>query len=411
MPKGLRNGIGGGLLILGMLAGTALGQTPQDVQEAERARAAHAAARAEAEARSAAARAQEQRLATDRVAAAARLRGLEQTTAETAERIAALRARQQAAQARIAERAATLAPMLPVMERLALYPAETLLAVPLPPEQAVRGLLVLGGLSRRLEREAVALRDAQAQAMQARRETEAELPRLAAAQTAQAREAAALDSRIEAARQSRKQAEDEAADAARQAAAAASRADSLRAAIARIEAERRAAEARARAEAAAALRARREAEAEAAKRRQEALARPAGRGLSAANSRLTVPVTGQLVRGFGDASDGGPSSGMTWTPVPGARVVAPCGGRVAFADRFRSYGLLLILDCGGGWHAVLGGLERLDAQVGENVQQGEPVGAMLPESQQAGSGRGTLYMELRRSGRPVDPAPYLRARG
>ena len=45
----------------------------------------------------------------------------------------------------------------------------------------------------------------------------------------------------------------------------------------------------------------------------------------------------------------------THLALPAARVVATCAGRVAFASPFRSYGLLLIVDCGGGYHAVLAG--------------------------------------------------------
>jgi len=53
-----------------------------------------------------------------------------------------------------------------------------------------------------------------------------------------------------------------------------------------------------------------------------------------------------------------------------------CGGRVVFAAPFRSYGLLLIVDCGGGYHVVMAGFQKLDAAVGQLVRAGEPVGSM-----------------------------------
>ena len=94
--------------------------------------------------------------------------------------------------------------------------------------------------------------------------------------------------------------------------------------------------------------------------------------------------------------------------APGARVVSPCAGRVVLAQPFRSYGRLAIVDCGGGWHVVLGGLDRLDVGAGRAVAAGEPIGAMPDWSPQTpASGRPTLYVELRRGGRAVDPAPYL----
>ena len=67
------------------------------------------------------------------------------------------------------------------------------------------------------------------------------------------------------------------------------------------------------------------------------------------------------MRAWGDATDAGPATGISYQAAAHARVVSPCGGRVVFAAPFRSYGSLLILDCGGGYHAVLAGLERLDA--------------------------------------------------
>ena len=54
-------------------------------------------------------------------------------------------------------------PLLPLIERLSLYPAETLLAVPVPPDAALRGVLVLQGLARQIEIEAEALRRDQAE--------------------------------------------------------------------------------------------------------------------------------------------------------------------------------------------------------------------------------------------------------
>jgi septal ring factor EnvC (AmiA/AmiB activator) len=365
----------------------------------------------QAEARLHAAKAEELRVAAERAAAAARLRGLEAATAATASRVAELARRQRAAEAQLAYRTGEIEPMLPVMQRLALYPAETLLAVPLPPEDAVRGLLVLGAISRQLEAEAASVRAGQAEAARLREATEAQLPQLAAAQTEQAREAASLDARFGQTRARRRVAEDEASEAARQAAAEAAHAETLRAALARLEAERQAAEERARAEATAAARQRHDNEATAARRRQQALARPAGPGLGEAHGQLTAPVAGSIIRGWGEAAESGLSNGVTYGAAPAARVVAPCAGRVVFASPFRSYGLLLIVDCGAGWHAVLAGLDHFDAQVGETLREGEPVGAMPAWDPRAGGTRPGLYLELRKGGQPVNPGPYLRARG
>jgi septal ring factor EnvC (AmiA/AmiB activator) len=79
-----------------------------------------------------------------------------------------------------------------------------------------------------------------------------------------------------------------------------------------------------------------------------------------------------------------------------------------FAGPFRSFGLLVILDCGGGAHFVLAGMDRLDVEVGRAVRAGEPVGVMAGWDPQAAGPRPALYVELRRGEQTVDPAPWLR---
>lgn len=420
MRRAPRNSLlAAGLAVL-LLADAALAQ-PADrdtarrqIEQAEHARTAGLAAQKEATARAEAAAAEQKRLSEQRVGAAARLREAELATLNAAARMDALTKRRQEAEARLQARAADLAPLLPVIERMSLYPAETLLAVQAEPETALRGVLVLQGIGRTLEQQARALRAEQAALDEADRALAAEAPKLAAARSAQAAQETNLDRQIAAARERGRQAGDEAADFARHSAAEAARAESLRGVIAQLDAQRRMAEAKARAEVARAERQKRPVEASEARGRQEALVRPAAGSLSGAahgQHQLTAPVAGTLVRAWGDATDAGPASGISYHAPPGARVVAPCGGRAVFAAPFRSFGLLLILDCGGGYHVVLAGLDRLDVQAGSPVQAGEPVGVMPSWNPQGSGGRPALYVELRHAGRPVDPAPWLRASG
>lgn len=399
------------LLALALLSAPAAAQTQADLQAAEQARAAQLKAQQDASARAAALGADEARLAAARAAALARLRAAEQATGQAATAIAALAERQRAAEARLAERSADIAPLLPVLARLKTYPAETLLALPLPPEDAVRGMLVLGGLTRAIEQDAKAIRAEQANIAALQSAMDAAQPQLAAARTAQAQAATDLDAALAETRATRRAAEQDADRAAARAAEEAARADSLRTAIAQIEAARRAAEEQARREVALAERQKRGRDAAAARERQQALSRPAGPGLAGPNAALTAPVAGAVARSFGQSTDAGAATGISYTAAPGARVVAPCTGRVMFAAPFRSYGLLTILDCGGGAHVVLSGFERLDTRVGQAVTAGSPVGVMPGWDPRAGGARPLLYIELRKDGQAVDPAPYLRAKG
>ena len=410
------------VILMPMGAGPASAQPPrakkeaatrQQIEQADRDRAAQEAAQQAAAARAAGAAAEAQRLAADRVASAAKLRQAETATAEAAARMDRLAAQRRQARADLDLRAEAMQPLLPLIERLSLYPAETLLAVPAQPEDTLRGVLVLRGLARRLGHDAVALRDEQARLVVATRALEAEAPKLAAAEAAQQAQAAELDRQIAAAAAGRQAAEGEAAAAQQRAADAAARADSLRGMLAELESRRRAEATRARDDAVRADRQNQSAEATAARDRQVALEHPTGTGAIASaaqpHGQLTAPVAGTVVRSWGDATDGGPATGISYHTPPAAHVVAPCGGRVVFAAPFRSYGQLLIVDCGGGYHAVLAGFDRLDAKVGQPVSAGEPVG-VAPSWEPGSSGdRPTLYMELRRDGQPVNPAPWLKA--
>ena len=370
------------------------------------------------------AEAEERRLANARIAAAAQLRRTETDLADAAAQVEALTARQHEAEQRLAERAAAVAPLLPLMERLGLFPVETLLAVPAQPGEALRGLGILHGLARHLADEARAFRAETAAAQAAVQAVAASLPRLQAVQAQQASQAAALDRQLDAARAGRLQAEDAAAEMARRAAADAARADSVRSALVSMAVERARAEARAREDVARADRQKQETAAAEARRRQDALSRQAGPGLvekpdSPAAAWITgpaaapsyAPVAGRVIRGWGDSTDAGPSSGISIRSPPAAHVLAPCTGRVAYSGPFRSFGVLLIIDCGGGYHFVLAGFDRLAVQVGMAVWTGEPVGVMPGWDPRAGGARPSLYMELRHDGQPVNPAPFLRAHG
>jgi septal ring factor EnvC (AmiA/AmiB activator) len=387
--------------------------TQRALHDAERANSDQLAAQKDAADRAAAAATEAMRLAAEQVEAAAKLRQAEAATADIAGRIDALAQQRRDAEQRVEVRAKAMQPLLPLIERLSLYPAETLLAVPTPPDEALRGVLVLQGLSRQIEIEAEALRRDQAAADTATEALQQEAPHLAEAAATQKREADALDAQIDAAHQAQAAAEAQANEAASQAAAAASRADSLRAALAAIEAQRRADEAKARDDEARADRQKHTAEARAARAREVAAAHPTGAGTIAAGAgphgQLQPPVIGIVVRGWGEQTDGGPATGLSYHAPPGAHVISPCGGRVVFAQSFRSYGLLLIIDCGGGYHVVLAGFQRLDVKLGQNLLAGEPVGVMPNWEAGATAQRPALYVELRHDGTPVNPAPWLRS--
>ncbi len=110
-----------------------------------------------------------------------------------------------------------------------------------------------------------------------------------------------------------------------------------------------------------------------------------------------LPVRGRLVTGLGEVSAAGVRSrGLSFAVAPGAPVVAPAGGTVRYARRFRGYGVIVLVDHGGGWTSLVTGLGDASVRSGTLVTAGTPLG-------RAGGGDDSqVTVELRRRGRPVD---------
>ena len=120
---------------------------------------------------------------------------------------------------------------------------------------------------------------------------------------------------------------------------------------------------------------------------------------------LIRPARGDIAAKFGQSTDAfGEGKGMVIATRSGAQVVAPFDGQIVFEGPFRSYGQILIIEHRGGYHTVLAGLAHVDVVVGQWLKAGEPVGAMIETAE----GRPQLYIELRRSGLPFDPAPWFK---
>jgi murein hydrolase activator len=136
---------------------------------------------------------------------------------------------------------------------------------------------------------------------------------------------------------------------------------------------------------------------------------------AANRGHLRLPVNGSRVREFGAADGaGGTQKGLSIATHSGAEITAPCDGWVVYAGPFRSYGQLLILNAGGGYHVLLAGMERISVDLGQFVLTGEPVAAMGGGSQVSTAGatgakQPVLYVEFRKDGTPIDPSPWWAA--
>lgn len=121
--------------------------------------------------------------------------------------------------------------------------------------------------------------------------------------------------------------------------------------------------------------------------------------------KLDMPLAGRILEAFGNQRSGE----LLWTgwlinANTGDEVRSVAHGRVAYADWLRGYGLLLIIDHGDEYMSLYAHNEALMRDVGDWVAPGDVV-ALAGRS--GGVSKPALYFEIRKSGRPVDPAGWI----
>jgi septal ring factor EnvC (AmiA/AmiB activator) len=82
-------------------------------------------------------------------------------------------------------------------------------------------------------------------------------------------------------------------------------------------------------------------------------------------------------------------------------------GQVAFADWYKGYGRLVIVDHGNGLYSLYGNLSRLGFAKGDRVGRGQVIGQA---GASGGLKSGALYFELRKNGEAQDPFLWLAKR-
>lgn len=138
---------------------------------------------------------------------------------------------------------------------------------------------------------------------------------------------------------------------------------------------------------------------------------------SALKAKLELPVAGDVLRLFGDDDGTGHSAqGITVAAKSGMVVTAPADGWIMFAGPFRSYGQMIIMNAGDGYHIVMSGMDSVTARQGQFAVAGEPLGQMGEKRIASAAGlhletdRPTLYIEFRKDGKPVDSRPWWSAK-
>jgi septal ring factor EnvC (AmiA/AmiB activator) len=350
-------------------------------------------------------------------------RALNQQLIDTAARVRDVEASIQATQARakllderevflrqsLDQRRGVTIEILAALQRIGHQPPPALLVQPEDALQAVRTAITLGAVVPEMRAQADALAGDLADLSRVRKDIVDERERLSRDLALLGREQLRMNVLIDE-RQKKQAATEQALDAERQRAAdLAHQVDNLKDLIAKLESGLDSATRAARAETLSIE--------QDATRPDLATLKDPGRmapavAFAATRGHLRLPVNGAKIREFG-ASDGlgGTQKGLSIAARGGAQITAPCDGWVVYAGPFRSYGQLLILNAGGGYHVLLAGMERISVDLGQFVLTGEPVAVMgggSPGSAAVAtrSMQPVLYVEFRKDGTPIDPSPW-----
>jgi septal ring factor EnvC (AmiA/AmiB activator) len=345
---------------------------------------------------------------------AARVRTAEGRLGDTESRLKGLDEQQRSIRTRLSGRRAVIAEILAALQRMGHRPAPAVLVRPEDALQSVRSAMMLGAVLPEMRDRAEALALELGELVKVRKDIAEERNRLTRDLTVLGDERQRMTFLVEE-RQKRQGDVEKAMEAERQQALVlANQADNLKDLIFKLERNLDGTSRSARANARAS-----EGKTPVESRPQLAALKDPGRlgpavAFASARGLLPFPVNGVKIRDYGVADGlGGLERGVSLATRAGAEVTAPCDGWVVYAGPFRSYGKLLILNAGGGYHVLIAGMERISVDLGQFVLTGEPVasmGSVPPGAALAtGASQPVLYVEFRKDGTPVDPSPWWAA--
>ncbi|MSN26277.1 MAG: peptidoglycan DD-metalloendopeptidase family protein [Geobacter sp.] len=134
------------------------------------------------------------------------------------------------------------------------------------------------------------------------------------------------------------------------------------------------------------------------------------RGFASQKGRMSLPVRGEVVESFGkhkhpEFNSYTFSKGLSISAGSGADIKSIYEGSVIFADYFKGFGNMIIVDHGGGYFSLYAHASRLLKKVGANVSRNESIASVGDIDSTKGP---ILYFEIRHQGKPVDPAGWVR---
>ncbi len=141
---------------------------------------------------------------------------------------------------------------------------------------------------------------------------------------------------------------------------------------------------------------------------------PVGKGLKVVRGRIPWPVTGEILPDYSFGSHKNKefnavvdNTGIQIKAPMGTPIRAVAAGNVRYADWFKGYGKLVILDHGQGYYSLYAQANELNVTEGQKVAAGQVIGTVGDTGSLVGS---SLYFEIRKDGVPQDPIRWLKHR-
>lgn len=134
--------------------------------------------------------------------------------------------------------------------------------------------------------------------------------------------------------------------------------------------------------------------------------------LNRIRGKLRWPITGKVISSFGKKRSTKfntyiMNNGIKVKPEKSDNVTAVYAGEVVFADYYKGYGNLVIIQHSRNLHTLYGHCEKILKKRGDNVSEGE----LISIAGDTGSTYGkALYFEIRTQLQPQDPIKWLRKR-
>jgi murein hydrolase activator len=134
------------------------------------------------------------------------------------------------------------------------------------------------------------------------------------------------------------------------------------------------------------------------------------RGFASQKGRMALPVRGDIVETYGkhkhpEFNSYTFSKGLSIAAGAGTEIKAIYDGSVIFADYFKGYGNMVIVDHGGGYFSLYAHASKITKKVGAEVSRNETLATVGDVDSAKGP---MLYFEIRYQGKPVDPAGWVR---